>query len=420
MLEVIETMCKRGLIQRLTEGVKDIPDKEKLTVYAGFDPTADSLHVGNLAVITALSHFQRAGHKVLVVVGGATGMVGDPSGKSQERKLLGPEDVRHNAQCLKAQLSRFLSFEGENPAIMLDNNDWIGPMSFIDWLREVGKHFSVNSMLAKKSVAARLQSKDGISFTEFSYMTMQAFDFFHLFEKFGCTMQIGGNDQYGNITAGIELIRRKCSKRVFGATVPLVTTASGKKFGKSEGNAVWLDPKKTSPFHFYQFWINTSDQDVENFLCLFTFLDLAHIQDVMKQHSKAPEKKIAQRLLAREVTSLVHGEEQMKGAELLTKLLYHDTAPVIKKEQLKALSQFMPVTTLKAPSSPLDVVTLVHGAEVTTSKSEARRLIRQGGISINRQRVASEKDTIDPEDTAKGKVLIIGRGKSKYHLVEFV
>ena len=419
MLTVVDKMKKRGLIQECTQGVEDIPQTDVVTVYAGFDPTADSLHVGNLAVIMALSHFQRAGHKVLVVVGGATGMVGDPSGKSEERKLLGPDEVSRNASCLKAQLSRFLSFEGDNPAVMLDNNDWISPMSFIDWLREVGKHFTVNSMLAKKSVAARIQSTEGISFTEFSYMTMQAFDFYHLFNEFNCTIQIGGNDQYGNITAGIELLRKRCGKRAYGITIPLITTASGRKFGKSEGNAIWLDPRKTSPFHFYQFWINTSDQDVERFLCLFTFLDIAFIKEVIEQHIKEPEKRLAQRLLAREVTGLVHGVKQMKGAELLTKILYQDDVPIIRDDQLEGLSQFVPVSTIEANPGPLDVVTLVHQAKVTASKSEARRLIRQGGISINRKRIANERDTLCPEDTSKGRVIIIGRGKNRYHLVRF-
>ena len=316
MISAFDTLNERGFIEQCSDkGIESSLQNENVTLYVGFDPTADSLHLGHLVPLIAMAHLQRAGHQVLAIVGGATGMVGDPSGKSQERKLLTPEQVAHNVASIKKQMDKFLDFEGSHAARLLDNNDWISRMSFIDWLREVGKYFTVNYMLAKDSVKVRLGSEQGISYTEFSYMTMQAYDFLHLFDHYDCSLQCGGNDQWGNIAAGIDLVRRVRGQSIYGMTFPLVTSATGEKFGKSAGSAVWLDPDRTKPYQFYQYWMRTDDRDVERYLMLFTFLRMTDIRALHAAHQHAPERREAQRVLAAEVTRIVHGvSDRLYGA----------------------------------------------------------------------------------------------------------
>ncbi len=309
-MSILNDLNERGFIAATTdEALDEHLETGSRTIYIGFDPTADSLHLGHLVPIMVLAHLQRAGHKVLMVVGGATGMIGDPSGKSDERNLLTAEQIDHNVAAVREQLARFVSFEGDCPAEIVNNHDWIGPMSFIDWLREVGKFFTINYMVAKESVKQRMASEVGISYTEFSYMTLQAYDFLHLFREKGCTIQGGGNDQWGNITAGTDLIRKaQPGAKVFGVTFPLLTTSRGEKFGKTAGNAVWLDAERTSPYQLYQYWVRSEDADVEKFLKLFTFLSLDEIAAIMAEHNESPERRAAQKALAEHATRLIHGQ----------------------------------------------------------------------------------------------------------------
>jgi tyrosyl-tRNA synthetase len=300
-IRLLDQLEQRGMLEQVTNraALDELLAKPGQAIYVGFDPTADSLHVGHFLPVLMLARFQRAGHRPIVLVGGATGMIGDPSGRGSERQLLTPEDVAGNCAAIRTQLSRFVSFEGDNAAIMVDNADWTRPVSYLDWLRTVGKHFTINYMMAKESVRRRLEDREqGISYTEFSYMLLQANDFLHLFDHHNCTIQAGGSDQWGNITAGTELIRKTRASEAFGITFPLLETSSGEKFGKSAGNAVWLDSKRTSPYQFYQFWIRTDDRDVERLLRLFTFLDLLEIDVVIERHKEAPEQRTGQKRLA--------------------------------------------------------------------------------------------------------------------------
>ncbi len=314
-MNILEILEQRGFIEKKTEGLAEAVDRgENLTVYTSFDPTGNKLHVGHLLPIMAMSHFQQSGHRPIMLVGGATAMAGDPSGKSEACPLLTTEEVRHNVACLEAELCRFLNFDNHRGAVMVDNSDWIESVTLLDSLRDVGAHFNHNTMLAQKSVQTRLASEEDLSFLEFSYQTMQAFDFLELNERFNCTVQLGVNDKLGNITSGIDYVRKKTGKRVYGLTVPLLTWSSGEKFGKTAGNAVWLDPKQTSPFQFYQFWFQTSDQDVEQFLKYFTLLSIKDISSIMEIHCRQPENRLGQRILATEVTKQVHGEEGLAKA----------------------------------------------------------------------------------------------------------
>ena len=306
----------RGLIYDATEGVRDVLARETVTGYIGFDPTAPSLHVGSLLQMTLLARLQRCGHSPIAVVGGGTGLIGDPSGRSAERQLLTIEKAQANVEGIRAQLARFLDFESRSvPARLVNNADWLTTLSAVDFMRDVGKHFSVNSMLAKESVRRRIESEDGITYTEFSYSLLQAYDFLELYDRFGCTLQMGGSDQWGNITAGMDLIRRLRAGKAYGLVIPLITTASGAKFGKSEGDAIWLDPVQTTPYEFYQFWLQTEDRDVVRYLKFFTFLDAPSIEELERAVSEAPENRDAQRALAREVTARVHGRDAVVAAE---------------------------------------------------------------------------------------------------------
>ena len=421
MSSIFDTLEARGFIAQCSdEGLRGALARERTTVYVGFDPTADSLHLGHLVPIMALTHFQRAGHRVILVVGGATGMVGDPAGKSEERQLLTPEGVAANVVGVKGQLQRFLTFEGDNPAIIVDNNDWIAPMSFIDWLREVGKFFTINYMLAKDSVQLRLNSEQGLSYTEFSYMTMQAYDFLHLFDTFGCTLQCGGNDQWGNITAGIELIRKVRQQRAFGITFPLVTTATGEKFGKSAGNALWLDPQRTSPWGFYQYLVRQDDRDVIRFLLLYTFLPLERIHELEQAIEQRPDKREAQRALALEVTRLVHGDAIALEIEKAADIIYYSEIHNLSDEILTQAFAGAPSSEVSRGDIEhgVDAITLLAQVGIAKSKSDAARLLRSGGVYVNNVRLTEPRLTT--AHLASPSLIVLRTGKKNYHLVRVV
>lgn len=421
MRNVFDVLEERGLVAQCSDDTLRVKlADEKVTVYVGFDPTASSLHLGHLVPIMVLSHFQQAGHRVLALVGGATGMVGDPSGRSDERSLLGPEAVAANAAALKLQLSRFLRFDGENAASMLDNNDWIGCMSFIDWLRDVGKHFTVNYMLAKDSVRERMRTEHGISFTEFAYMTMQAYDFLHLYDVEGCTVQCGGNDQWGNITAGIELVRRRRQKPSFGLTSPLVTTSTGEKFGKSAGNAIWLDPDRTTPWDLFQYLVRQDDRDVIRLLKIYTFVPMARIAELEASVGSDPEAREAQKVLASEVSRLVHGAAVAEEVGRAAGIIFGSESEIAGVSDATLVAVFA-----NAPSSTVSRTALARGvplvdvlvsAGLAKSRSEAQRLIKGGGVYVNNVRVSGPV-AITSHHLASESLIILRTGKKNYHLV---
>jgi tyrosyl-tRNA synthetase len=420
---VYEELTSRGFVAQTShEDLGDMLAKEQATMYVGFDPTARSLHLGNLLCIMAMAHFQRHGHRVIALVGGATGMVGDPSGKSEERNLLTPDQVAENAAALRDQLSIFLDFSGPNAAMMVDNNTWIGPMSFIDWLRDVGKHFTVNYMLAKDSVKSRLGSDHGISFTEFSYMTMQAYDYLHLYDTYGCKLQCGGSDQWGNITAGIELIRRVRGERAFGLTFPLLTTATGEKFGKSAGNAIWLDAERSSPYQLYQYLMQSEDADVEKLLKIYTFLPLDQVEAIAGEHAEHPERRQGQRALAEELTRMLHGEEGLAKAQAASQALFGGDLRQLDESDLLDIFADVPSTKMDRArlEEGLDAVTLMAEAGLYKSKGEARRAVKQGGAYLNNERVADADRPVTAGDLLPGSVLVLRSGKKNYHLVRVV
>jgi len=415
MSDLFAELQWRGFVQHATQGV-GTHLAERRTLYCGFDPTAPSLQVGNLMPITLLRHFQRAGHKPLVLMGGGTGLIGDPSGKRSERPLLSKEQIRENLQRQRDQMSRFLDFDpGPAAAEVVNNADWLVKEPLVDFLRDVGKHFSVNVMLQKESVKARIDT--GISYTEFSYMLLQAYDFLHLFRAKRCTLQVGGSDQWGNITAGIDLIRRVESGEAHGLVAPLVTMASGAKFGKSEAGALWLDPAATSPYTFYQFWFNTDDRDVESYLKLFTFLPRHDIEAQMKAHKKDPSRREAQGKLAVEVTTLVHGEKAAYNATAVNAILFSDLDPrSVEPGALDLLAQEIPTARLPSRDG-LSLVDAVVHAGLAKSKSEARRAIEQGGIYVNQQRVKDATRKIEASDWLVGTNLLLRKGKKDYALL---
>jgi len=390
-------------------------------VYVGFDPTADSLHVGHLLPVLLLSRLQRMGHRPIVLVGGATGMIGDPSGKGSERILLTPETVARNVEAMRRQLSKFMSFEGPNAAIMVDNGDWIRPMSHLEWLRDVGKYFTVNYMLAKESVRRRLEDREhGISYTEFSYMLLQAYDFLHLFDQYGCTVQAGGSDQWGNITAGIDLVRKVRAREVYGVTLPLLSTSSGEKFGKSEGNAIWLDPERTTPYRFYQFWVRTDDVDVERYLKLFTFEDVQSIVEVCAAHDKHRERREAQKLLAARVTEIVHGKDGLDQAVRASEFLFGKELSGLNDKELSEI--FADVPSLGMPrrilALGLKLIDALVQVGACATKGEATRLIKSGGVYVNNRRASSDV-LLTEADMASESTLVLRTGKKNYHLIRF-
>ena len=421
MGSVLKNLEARGFIaQTSDEALDDHLAQGPATIYVGFDPTASSLHLGHLVPIMALAHMQRAGHKVLVVVGGATGMIGDPSGASAERNLLTAEQIATNVAAVRVQMGSYLDFDGDNPAVMLDNNEWIGPMSFVDWLRNVGKYFTVNYMIAKESVKGRMEGEQGISFTEFSYMTMQAYDFLHLHDTYGCTVQAGGNDQWGNITAGIDLIRKVRGAKAYGMTFPLLTTSRGEKFGKTAGNAVWLAADRTSPYQLYQYWVRTEDADVERFLKLFTFLELDEIKRITAEHNAEPHRRVAQKALAEQTTRIVHGADGLAKAIRASEALFGGGLTEFTADELKDIFADVPSSRIDAKriDEGLTVVELLAEAELVPSKGQARRKIAQGGAYVNNERISDTDAIVTAEQVLGGSIIVLRLGKTQYHLVQ--
>ena len=411
----------RGMVYDATEGLADLLAKESLTAYIGFDPTASSLHVGSLLTVMGLARLQRFGHTPIAIVGGGTGMIGDPSGKSQERVLLGAEQIAVNVAGIRRQLERFLEFgSGRNAARIVNNADWLGTIDLLSFLRDAGKHFTVSYMLQKESVSRRLESEDGISFTEFSYLVLQAYDFLQLFDRYGCTLQMGGSDQWGNITAGIDLIRKLRAAKAQGLVWPLMKTAAGTKFGKTEAGTIWLDPTRTSPFKFYQFWLNVDDRDVVSYLKCFTFLEATAVDALADVTVSAPEKREAQRVLAREVTTLVHGAEQVSRAEHGAKLLFTEDIASLPIEDVLAVFADVPSTDLslrELDGEGLGIVDLVARVRLAPSKSEARRLVQSGGVYLNNRRAADVQLKVKASDAIGGRVLLLRKGSKEQHLV---
>jgi tyrosyl-tRNA synthetase len=413
----------RGLIHGTSEGVRELLSAGPVTGYIGFDPTASSLHVGSLLPILALARMQRAGHRPIALVGGGTGMIGDPSGKTVERQLLTRADVERNVEGLRAQLGRFLDFS-DGKALLIDNHEWLGGLGLIEFLRDVGKHFTINYMLAKESVKLRLENEGGLSVTEFAYSLLQAYDFAVLNDRYGTQLQMGGSDQWGNITAGMELIRRTRGRHAHGIVMPLVTTASGVKFGKSESGTVWLDAERTSPFRFYQFWLNAEDADVDRYLKFFTFLPLDDIAAVVAEHEANPAARAGQRRLAQEVTRLVHGDDGLERAERATAVFF-GSSPAQELPAAELLDVFADVPSTEIAKTRLEgegvaVVDLLAESGVAASKGEARRLIAGGGISVNGERVGAPEQRVTTEHAIDGQVLLLKKGKKQNHVVRLV
>ena len=409
---MLDELSWRGMVYQQTDGLADALATGEISAYVGFDPTASSLHIGNLVPVMGLAHLQRAGHKPIALVGGGTGLIGDPSGKATERQLLSEEEIESNSRSIEKQLSRFLDFKGAHAARMRDNATWLRPLKAVEFMRDVGKHFTVNYMLAKESVQSRIEG--GISFTEFSYMLMQAYDFLELYRRDGVTLQMGGSDQWGNITAGMELIRRVEGKTAHALTLPLVTTASGSKFGKTESGSVWLDPERTSPYKFYQYWINVDDRDAGKYLRLFTLLPRNEIEALDKSITTVPEKREAQQALARDVTARVHGEEAARVAEEVSKVLFGKADPTtLSAAVLEALSQEVPFAEASDTMGLLDALVLL---KLAASKSAARRLVEQGGVYLNGQRAAADTSLSGSKPLA-GKYHLLRKGARDYGLL---
>lgn len=409
----------RGLIHQTTDEValeKQL-NEETVKLYVGFDPTADSLHIGHLLPVLMLRRFQQHGHVPIALVGGGTGMIGDPSFKDQERQLNTLDTVKNWSESIKHQLSRFIDFEdATNPAVIANNYDWLGETLLIDFLRDVGKHFTINYMMSKESVKRRIET--GISYTEFAYQLLQAYDFLKLYETHGCLLQLGGSDQWGNITAGIELLRREKEVQGFGLTMPLITKADGTKFGKTEGNAVWLDAEKTTPYEFYQFWINTDDRDVIKFLKYFTFLSLEEIAAIETEFLAAPESRLAQKKLAEEVTSLVHGQEAYEQALRISQALFSGDIKGLSGEEIKQGFKGVPTYNV-TQEDDLALLELLITANIVPSKRQAREDIKNGAIYINGERIQELTYVISESDKIDGHSTVIRRGKKKYHLLQF-
>ena len=421
---MLDTLAARGMLEQITnqDALRTLLAAPGASIYIGFDPTADSLHVGHLLPALILAHFQRAGHRPIALVGGATGMIGDPSGRATERQLLTPDMVAANAGAIRRQLERFVSFEGENAASIVDNAEWTAPISHLEWLRTVGKHFTVNYMLAKESVRRRLEDREhGISYTEFSYMLLQANDFLHLFRSRNCRIQGGGSDQWGNITAGTDLIRKVCGEEAYGITFPLLSTSSGEKFGKSAGNAVWLDPQRTSPYQFYQFWMRTEDADVDRFLKLFTFLDLEETGAIMTEHQAAPERRAGQRRLASEVTRLVHGDEGLERARRASEVLFGSEIAGLSDRDLQDVFADVPSCVLERGRLEVGIriPDLMVQCGAARSKGEATRLAQAGGVYLNNRRVEGAEAVVRPEHLASESTLVLRSGKKSYYLIRF-
>jgi tyrosyl-tRNA synthetase len=420
-MDLFDELSWRGLVYDTTEGLREVIARESLTAYIGFDPTAASLHVGSLLPVMALARLQRCGHSPIGIVGGGTGLIGDPSGKSNERSLMTAEQVEANVAGIRVQLEKFLDFDApSNPARLVNNADWLTRMSAMEFLRDVGKYFTVNAMLAKESVKRRIESEEGISYTEFSYSLLQAYDFLVLHDRFGCTLQLGGSDQWGNIVAGTDLIRRVRSAKAHGLVMPLLTTSSGAKFGKTESGAVWLDPALTSPYEFYQFWFNADDRDAVRYLKFFTFLDQAAIAELEAASATEPEKRHAQRALAREVTRLLHGPVAVQEAEAAADKLFRGDLSAMSVNELLQIFANVPSSELSSLDAGWTLPELLAAAGVASSKSEGMRLVKGGGISVNGRRVADDKARLLPADAIEGRIFVIRKGKRDNFLVRLV
>jgi len=419
MQQLFDELDWRGLVYDKTDGVREALAKEQVTGYIGFDPTAPSLHVGSLLVMMVLAHMQRCGHCPIAVVGGGTGMIGDPSGKTVERQLLTVEQVDKNVEGIRGQLARFLDFDNtQAPARLVNNAEWLAALGAIDFMRDVGKHFTVNAMLAKDSVKRRIESDEGITYTEFSYSLLQAYDFLMLFDRFNCTLQMGGSDQWGNITAGMDLIRRMRGGKAHGLVMPLITTASGTKFGKTEAGTVWLDPSLTSPFRFYQFWLNTDDTDVGRYLRYFTFLDRSTIEQLQEMTRTSPEVRQAQRALAREVTRMVHGEEHVVRAERASGVLFGEDISTLPADDVLAVFDDVPSSEVAREPDGWKLATLLVGAQLAKSMADATRLIAAGGIYVNNRRVTDQRARLELSDAIDGRLFVLRKGAKQNHVVK--
>ena len=425
-MDIVAELKWRGMIQDIMPGTEEQLKKESTTCYIGFDPTADSLHIGSLVPILLLYNLQRAGHKPLALVGGATGMVGDPSGKSEERNLLNEETLSKNVAGVRKQLEKYLDFDSskKNCAEIVNNYDWFKGLGFIDFLRDVGKHITVNYMMAKDSVKKRIEGDTGISYTEFAYQLMQGYDFYWLYRNKNCKLQMGGSDQWGNITTGTELIRRKASGEAFAFTCPLITKADGGKFGKTEKGNVWLDAEKTSPFQFYQFWLNAADADAEKWIKIFTLIEKNEIDQLIQEHIKDPSARILQKKLATAITSFVHGEKECEIAQQTTEQLFGKKDDINFREMDEAgLLQAMegvPVHAISSTqiSSGIDVVSFLAETGIFPSKGEARKMVAGGGVSVNKEKITDVGFIIDSSQLLAGGHIVVQRGKKNHHLVK--
>lgn len=427
-MNFIEELQWRGMIHTMMPGTEEQLEKEMTSAYVGIDPTADSLHIGHLVSVMMLKHFQRAGHKPIALVGGATGMIGDPSGKSAERNLLDEQALRHNQNCIKSQLEKFLDFTSDAPnaAELVNNYDWMKDYSFLDFIRDIGKHITVNYMMAKESVKKRLSSESnvGMSFTEFSYQLLQGYDFLHLYQEKNCKLQMGGSDQWGNITTGTELIRRKTGGEAFALVCPLITKADGGKFGKTESGNVWLDRRYTSPYKFYQFWLNVSDVDAEKYIKIFTAIGKDEIDTLIAEHAQAPHLRVLQKRLAQEVTVMVHSEEDYQSAVEASGILFGNaTSEALKRldeDTLLAVFDGVPqfhisLSVLEGGIKAIDLFT--EHAAVFPSKGEMRKLVQSGGVSLNKEKMENQDEIIDISKLLNNKYLLVQKGKKNYYLL---
>jgi len=427
-MTLIEELSWRGMVQDIMPGTAEQLQKEAVTGYIGFDPTADSLHIGSLVPILLLVHLQKAGHKPVALVGGATGMIGDPSGKSEERNLLSDDILQHNIKGIQQQLEKYINFDQtlSNGALLVNNYDWFKGISFIHFLRDVGKYITVNYMMAKDSVKKRIEGDTGISYTEFAYQLMQGYDFYWLFEHKGVKLQMGGSDQWGNIITGTELIRKKTGGEAFAFTCPLIKKADGGKFGKTEKGNIWLDPEKTSPFHFYQFWLNATDVDAMQWIKIFTFLDQETVETITTTHLEDPGKRLLQKRMAEEITRFIHGEQELlKAIQTTEKLFSGNAAENIKdlsEEELLQSLEGVPIVEMSKANieTGIDIVTLVSEAGIFSSKGEARKMIAGGGVSVNKDKISDPNLIIDHSFSLLSTYVLVQKGKKNYYLIRFI
>jgi tyrosyl-tRNA synthetase len=416
--DLYEDLMWRGMVSESTEGLRDALAAGPVTTYIGFDPTADSLHVGSLLTMLGLARVQRFGHIPIAIVGGGTGMIGDPK-PTQERPLLSREDIERNVAGIRPQLARVLDFDSKsNPARIVNNADWLASFDLLGFLRDTGKYFTVNYLLQKEAVSRRLESEEGISFTEFSYPLLQARDYLELFDRYRCTLQMGGSDQWGNITAGIELVRKLRNQKVHGLVWPLMTTAAGTKFGKTESGTIWLDPARTSPFRFYQFWLNTDDRDVIRYLKFFTFMSREEIDALTAATAARPERREAQRALARAVTSLVHGNDPLQRAERAAEVLFVDDIRNADIEDVLMVFEDAPSTELALPADGMPLVDMLATVKLVPSKSEAMRLLKSGGVYVNNVRATDERARLTSADAIGGRLFVLRKGRKEQHIVK--